>query len=114
MKLLRFDPKGHEKLGLLDDSGTVRDLSAHVADIAADTLSDAGLAKIAALDPTTLPAVQVDRYGPCVAQTGKFICIGLNYSDHAAEAGMVVPAEPVILAKATSARGRISQSLKTS
>lgn len=103
LKLLRFGPKGHEKPGLLDDSGTVRDLSAHVADIAAETLSDAGLAKIAALDPKTLPAVQVDRYAPCVAQTGKFICIGLNYSDHAAEAGMTVPAEPVIFAKATSA-----------
>lgn len=103
MKLLRFGPKGHEKPGLMDDSGTVRDLSAHVGDIAADTLSDAGLAKIAALDPASLPAVQVDRYGPCVAQTGKFICIGLNYSDHAAEAGMAVPAEPVIFAKATSA-----------
>lgn len=103
MKLLRFGPKGQEKPGLLDDNGTVRDLSAHVSDIAGDTLGAAGLAKIAALDPASLPAVEPDRLGPCVGQTGKFICIGLNYSDHAAEAGMNVPKEPIIFAKATSA-----------
>lgn len=103
MKLLRYGPKGQEKPGILDEDGQVRDLSAHVADIAGDTLSDAGLAHIASLDLQSLPVVAVDRYGPCVGQTGKFICIGLNYSDHAAEAGMAVPSEPVIFAKATSA-----------
>lgn len=103
MKLIRFGPKGQEKPGILDTDGQVRDLSAHVSDIAGTTLSDAGLAKIAALDLATLPIISVDRYGPCVGQTGKFICIGLNYSDHAAEAGMAVPGEPVIFAKATSA-----------
>ncbi len=103
MKLLRYGPKGQEKPGIVDADGTVRDLSAHVADIAGITLSDAELARIAALDLSTLPAVTVDRYGPCVAGVGKFICIGLNYSDHAAESGLAVPSEPVIFAKATSA-----------
>ncbi|MQY44225.1 2-hydroxyhepta-2,4-diene-1,7-dioate isomerase [Epibacterium sp. SM1969] len=103
MKLLRYGPKGQEKPGIVDADGTVRDLSAHVADIAGVTLSDAELARIAALDLSTLPAVTVDRYGPCVAGVGKFICIGLNYSDHAAESGLAVPSEPVIFAKATSA-----------
>ncbi|MEP2715475.1 fumarylacetoacetate hydrolase family protein [Pseudophaeobacter sp.] len=103
MKLLRYGPKGQEKPGLLDSTGTIRDLSAHVADIAGEALSDASLARIAALDPSSLPAVETARYGPCVGQVGKFICIGLNYSDHAAEAGMAVPGEPVIFAKATSA-----------
>lgn len=103
MKLLRFGPKGQEKPGILDGDGKVRDLSAQVTDIAGDTLSDAGLAAIAAMDLTTLPLVEATRYGPCVGKTGKFICIGLNYSDHAAEAGMTVPGEPVIFAKATSA-----------
>ncbi len=103
MKLLRFGPKGQEKPGIVDADGKVRDLSAHVADIAGDVLGDAGLAKIAALDLTTLPEVNVDRYGACVNGVGKFICIGLNYSDHAAESGMDVPSEPVIFAKATSA-----------
>lgn len=103
MKLLRFGPKGQEKPGIVDTDGKVRDLSAHVTDIAGDVLGDAGLAKIAALDLTTLPEVNVDRYGACVNGVGKFICIGLNYSDHAAESGMDVPSEPVIFAKATSA-----------
>ncbi len=103
MKLLRYGPKGQEKPGIVDADGTVRDISAHVADIAGVTLSDAELARIAALDLSTLPAVTVDRYGPCVAGVGKFICIGLNYSDHAAESGLAVPSEPVIFAKATSA-----------
>ncbi len=103
MKLLRYGPKGQEKPGIVDADGTVRDLSAHVADIAGVTLSDAELARIAALDLSMLPAVTVDRYGPCVAGVGKFICIGLNYSDHAAESGLAVPSEPVIFAKATSA-----------
>ncbi|PIE18124.1 MAG: 2-hydroxyhepta-2,4-diene-1,7-dioate isomerase [Proteobacteria bacterium] len=103
MKLLRFGPKGQEKPGIVDADGAVRDLSGIVDDIAGDVLSDEGLAAISAADLSTLPVVDVDRYGPCVGQVGKFICIGLNYSDHAAESGMDVPPEPVIFAKATSA-----------
>ncbi len=104
MKLLRFGADGAEKPGLLDDDGQIRDLSGIVDDIAGATLSDAGLAKIAAIDPSTLPVVPGDtRLGPCVAGTGKFICIGLNYADHAAESGLDVPPEPVMFMKATSA-----------
>ncbi|MES0885203.1 fumarylacetoacetate hydrolase family protein [Roseibium sp. SCP14] len=103
MKLLRYGPKGHEKPGILDADGVVRDLSEHVADISGETIGDEALSKIAALGLSTLPAVDVERYGPCVSGVGKFICIGLNYSDHAAESGLPVPSEPVIFAKATSA-----------
>ncbi|WP_112323098.1 fumarylacetoacetate hydrolase family protein [Oceanibium sediminis] len=104
MKLLRFGPEGAEKPGILDAEGTIRDLSGVVPDISGATLSDEGLAQIAATDLSTLPAVPADtRLGPCVAGTGKFICIGLNYADHAAESGMDVPAEPVMFMKATSA-----------
>lgn len=104
MKLLRHGPSGAEKPGILDADGTIRDLSGLVADIGGDVLSDAGLARIAAADLAALPAVPADtRLGPCVAGTGKFICIGLNYADHAAESGMAVPPEPVIFMKATSA-----------
>lgn len=103
MKLLRYGPKGQEKPGILDADGKVRDLSAHVSDIAGEAIGDEGLAKIAALDLSNLPEVSVERYGPCVGNVGKFICIGLNYSDHAAESGLDVPSEPVIFAKATSA-----------
>ena len=103
MKLLRYGQKGHEKPGILDADGKVRDLSAHVPDLAGDALSDQSLARIATLDLASLPEVNVERYGPCVAGVGKFICIGLNFSDHAAESGMAVPSEPVIFAKATSA-----------
>lgn len=103
MKLVRYGARGAEKPGLVDSEGQVRDLSAHVADIAGATLGDAELARLAAIDPATLPIVQVDRYGPCVGAIGKFLCIGLNYSDHAAETGATVPTEPVIFTKATSA-----------
>lgn len=103
MKLLRYGPKGQEKPGLLDGDGQVRDLSGHLDDLTGGALSDAALAILADLDPKTLPVVIPDRIGPCVGHVGKFICIGLNYSDHAAEAGMEVPPEPVIFAKATSA-----------
>ena len=104
MKLLRFGPSGAEKPGLLDADGQIRDLSGVVDDIAGDVLSDAGLAKIAAIDPATLPLAPAgSRYGPCVAKVGKFICIGLNYADHAAESGLPVPDEPVLFMKATSA-----------
>lgn len=103
MKLMRVGMPGAEKPALMDADGMVRDLSAHVSDIGGKHLSPEGLAAIAALDPNSLPALSVDRIGPCVAGTGKFICIGLNYSDHAAESGMAVPPEPVIFMKATSA-----------
>ena len=104
MKLLRHGAPGAERPGLLDDTGTIRDLSGIVPDIGGEVLSDTGLARIAALDPSTLPPVpEGTRLGPCVAGTGKVICIGLNYSDHAAESGMEVPTEPVIFMKATSA-----------
>ncbi|WP_395024428.1 ureidoglycolate lyase [Comamonas odontotermitis] len=104
MKLLRYGPVGHEKPGLLDASNTLRDLSGVVADIHGDTLSDAALAKLRAIDPATLPAVGGQpRIGPCVGRVGKFICIGLNYADHAAESGAAIPTEPVVFGKWTSA-----------
>ncbi|NBB46666.1 2-hydroxyhepta-2,4-diene-1,7-dioate isomerase [Rhizobium sp. CRIBSB] len=103
MKLMRVGPLGQEKPAILDSNGKIRDLSAHVADIGGAAISPEGLAKIAALDLASLPEIAVDRIGACVAGTGKFICIGLNYSDHAAETGAAVPPEPVIFMKATSA-----------
>ena len=104
MKLLRHGPTGAEKPGLMHSDGTIRDLSGVVPDIAGVALSDDGLAAIRAVDPATLPVVAAGtRLGPCVGGTGKFICIGLNYADHAAESGMAVPPEPVIFMKATSA-----------
>lgn len=103
MKLMRVGPLGQEKPAILDKDGKVRDLSGHVADIGGAAISPEGLAKIAAIDPASLPELAVDRIGACVAGTGKFICIGLNYSDHAAETGATVPPEPVIFMKATSA-----------
>jgi 2,4-didehydro-3-deoxy-L-rhamnonate hydrolase len=108
LKLLRYGPKGQEKPGLLDAEGRVRDLSGVVPDIAGAALGAATLAKLRQIDPASLPRVdgtpqQGLRLGPCVAQVGKFICIGLNYADHAAESGMPVPAEPVVFGKWTSA-----------
>jgi 2-keto-4-pentenoate hydratase/2-oxohepta-3-ene-1,7-dioic acid hydratase in catechol pathway len=104
MKLLRYGPIGAEKPGLMHTDGTIRDLSGVVADIGGDTLSDAGLAALARVNAGTLPVVDgTTRLGPCVAGTGKVICIGLNYSDHAAETGSKVPPEPIIFMKATSA-----------
>ncbi|MGQ4879951.1 fumarylacetoacetate hydrolase family protein [Billgrantia sp. LNSP4103-1] len=104
MKLLRFGPKGHEKPGLLDADGTIRDLSAHIDDLDGQRLGRASLSRLADLDPARLPEVSADtRLGPCVGRVGKFICIGLNYSDHAAETGAEVPPEPVIFNKWTSA-----------
>ncbi len=104
MKLVRHGPAGAERPGLVDAQGRIRDLSAHVDDIAGKTLSDEGLARIAALDPASLPLVdEGTRIGPCVGQVGKFVCIGLNYSDHAAESGLDVPPEPIVFMKATSA-----------
>ncbi len=104
MKLLRHGPAGSEKPGMLDASGTIRDLSGVIPDIAGAALSAEGLERLRGLDPASLPAVETGvRLGPCVAGTGKFICIGLNYADHAAESGLSVPPEPVVFMKATSA-----------
>ncbi|HYG07225.1 MAG TPA: fumarylacetoacetate hydrolase family protein [Stenotrophomonas sp.] len=104
MKLLRYGPKGQEKPALLDAEGQLRDLSAHVSDIAGEALLPASLARLAALDPASLPRVEGSpRLGACVGNIGKFVCIGLNYSDHAAETGATVPPEPVVFNKWTSA-----------
>lgn len=108
MKLLRYGPRGQEKPGCLDQNGRVRDLSAHVADIAGAALLPETIARIKSLDLDSLPLVEGSpqddlRLGPCVGQVGKFICIGLNYADHAAESGLDVPPEPVIFNKWTSA-----------
>jgi len=104
MKLLRFGERGHERPGLLDAGGRLRDLSGIVNDIAGDTLTPDGLAALRALDTQRLPLIEGQpRLGACVGQVGKFICIGLNYSDHAAETGATVPAEPVVFGKWTSA-----------
>lgn len=104
MKLLRWGPPGEERPGILDGEGRIRDLSGVVRDIDGKAISPEGLAKIRAVDPSTLPLVQGEpRIGPCVAGVGKFMCIGLNYSDHAAETGAKVPPEPVLFLKATSA-----------
>ena len=104
MKLVRFGEAGAEKPGIVDRDGAIRDLSGVVADIGGAAISPEGLARLAALDTGSLPlAPEGARLGPCVANTGKFICIGLNYADHAAESGMEVPPEPVMFMKATSA-----------
>jgi len=104
LKLLRYGKPGKERPGMLDSDGKIRDLSEHVADIAGAALAPAALKKLAKIDPKTLPAVRGNpRLGPCVAGTGKFICIGLNYADHAAESNLPVPSEPIIFMKATSA-----------
>ncbi|RWP03106.1 fumarylacetoacetate hydrolase family protein [Mesorhizobium sp.] len=104
MKLLRYGEAGSERPGLLDADGTIRDLSAHVTDIAGKALDPASLETLSKLDPKSLPPVSGNpRIGACVAGTGKFICIGLNYSDHAAETGATVPPEPIIFMKASSA-----------
>lgn len=104
MKLLRYGSPGHEAPGLLDSGGMLRDLSGVVPDIAGDTLLPQSLERLRTLDPATLPRVPGSpRLGPCVGRVGKFICIGLNYSDHAAESGMAVPKEPIVFMKATSA-----------
>jgi len=100
MKLLRYGPAGQEKPGLLDAEGRIRDLSGAVPDIAGEALTPAGIARLKAIDPATLPVVTGNpRLGPCVTGTGKFVCIGLNYSDHAAETGATAPTEPVLFLK---------------
>ena len=104
MKLLRYGRAGEEKPGLLDADGNIRSLAGHVDDIAGETLGDAALAALRALDPAGLPLVDGDvRIGPCVGRVGKFLCIGLNYADHAAESGQPIPDEPEVFSKATSA-----------
>ena len=104
MKLLRYGPQGREKPGLVDSHGAIRDLSAIVADVSGEALHPDSIDRLRRLDPATLPRVDGSpRLGPCVAGVGKFICIGLNYSDHAAESNMPVPAEPILFMKATSA-----------
>ncbi|HEV7268555.1 MAG TPA: fumarylacetoacetate hydrolase family protein [Falsiroseomonas sp.] len=104
MKLLRYGPAGQEKPGLLDSSGTIRDLSEVVPDLAGVALSAAGLAQIAALDPASLPAVTgTPRLGPPVAGMKNFVCIGLNYADHAAETGAAIPKEPIVFLKSLGA-----------
>jgi 2-keto-4-pentenoate hydratase/2-oxohepta-3-ene-1,7-dioic acid hydratase in catechol pathway len=103
MKLLRYGPVGQEKPGLMDAGGTIRDLSGLIPDITGTTLDAASLARIAALDPATLPAVSGNpRIGPCVGRPSKYVCVGLNYSDHAAETGAPVPTEPILFTKAIS------------
>ena len=103
MKLLRYGPAGQEKPGLLDSNNQIRDLSGIVPDIAREALLPDALDRLRKLDPATLPVVKgTPRIGPCVGQVGKFICVGLNYSDHAAESGMAVPDEPILFMKATS------------
>jgi len=103
MKLLRYGLRGQEKPGLLDGDGHIRDLSAHVKDIAGAVLGDDALAKLAALNVEDLPLIDnTVRVGPCVANVGKFMAIGLNFSDHAKETGMAEPAEPVLFTKHTS------------
>jgi 2,4-diketo-3-deoxy-L-fuconate hydrolase len=104
MKLLRYGPLGQERPGLLDAAGAIRDLTGVIDDVAGSALSPQGRARLAALDPDALPLIEGPvRLASCVGRVGKFICIGLNYADHAAESGLAVPSEPVIFMKATSA-----------
>lgn len=104
MKLLRFGERGRERPGLLDGKGNIRDLSGHIADIAGDALTPAGLARLKAIDPGTLPIIAGNsRLGAAIGQFSKFICIGLNYAGHARETGARPPAEPVVFLKANSA-----------
>ncbi|MBW5414701.1 MULTISPECIES: ureidoglycolate lyase [Pseudomonas] len=104
MKLLRYGEKGQEKPGLLDAQGQIRDLSGHIDDIAGQAITAEGFATLRNIDPSSLPIVNGSpRLGPCVGRVGKFICIGLNYADHAAESGLDVPKEPVVFNKWTSA-----------
>ena len=103
MKLLRYGAHGAEKPGMVDANGIIRDLSGHIKDFAGEGLSDATFSKLRVLDPSSLPLVEAsNRIGACVGSVGKFICVGLNYADHAIESGMVLPEEPVIFFKATS------------
>lgn len=104
MKLLRYGKSGFEKPGILDNEGNIRDLSSIISDVDGANISDESIQKIKEIELASLPLVnESERIGPCVGKVGKFICIGLNYADHAAEAGMPVPSEPVVFNKWTSA-----------
>jgi 2-keto-4-pentenoate hydratase/2-oxohepta-3-ene-1,7-dioic acid hydratase in catechol pathway len=104
MKLLRYGEKGRERPAVLDGNGRLRDLGEIIPDLSGAALTAASMTRISSIDPATLPLVEGQpRIGPCVGATGKFICIGLNYGDHAVETGMTVPEEPIIFMKATSA-----------
>ena len=104
MKLLRFGERGAERPGMLDGDGLIRDLSGLVADLDRRTLGDGLLERLRGVDPASLPAVEGrPRIGACVGDVGKFVCIGLNYADHAAETGAAIPSEPILFAKWTSA-----------
>ena len=103
MKLLRVGEAGAEVPAMLDQAGKIRSLAGIVPDIAGSVLTPEGLAKLRAIDPATLPELAPSRIGACVGAVGKFVCIGLNYADHAAESNLPVPKEPVIFLKATSA-----------
>jgi ureidoglycolate lyase len=104
MKLVRYGPAGAEKPGIVDTNGALRDLSGIIFDVAGETLSPAGLEKLRSISTATLPEVRSsERIGPCVGKVGKFICVGLNYADHAKESGAEPPKEPVLFMKATSA-----------
>jgi ureidoglycolate lyase/2,4-diketo-3-deoxy-L-fuconate hydrolase len=103
MKLVRYGEPGRERPGLIDSQGRLRDLSAHAPDVAGDTLLPAGLSSLRAVSADSLPLVPAGaRLGPCIGRVGKIVCVGLNYRDHAAEAGMPVPAEPVLFMKPSS------------
>ena len=103
MKLLRYGPKGAEKPGLLDANNQIRDLSSIIPDLTGDTVDPGTMARLSALDTDTLPPVEgTPRIGPCIGNVGKFVCIGLNYSDHAKETGSPIPSEPIVFMKATS------------
>ena len=103
MKLLRYGEVGAEKPGMLDEQGDIRDLSSIVSDISPAIIDAGDLGGLKSVDPTSLPRVEGNpRLGPCVGQIGKFVCIGLNYSDHAKETGMPIPTEPIVFMKTTS------------
>ncbi|MBV6777967.1 fumarylacetoacetate hydrolase family protein [Xanthomonas euvesicatoria] len=104
MKLVRIGAEGHERPGLIDSEGRIRDLSGVIDDVAGEHLTNAGLDKLRALDVSALPVIEGEvRYGAAVGRIGKFICVGLNYADHAAESGMEVPKMPILFMKATTA-----------
>ncbi|KHL59059.1 fumarylacetoacetate hydrolase family protein [Xanthomonas cannabis] len=104
MKLVRVGAEGHERPGLIDSEGRIRDVSGIIDDVAGEHITNAGLEKLRALDVTTLPLIEGEqRYGAAVGRIGKFICVGLNYADHAAESGMEVPKMPILFMKATTA-----------
>lgn len=104
MKLLRYGEPGRERPGMLDTAGNIRDLGGEIADLSPETVTTDVLDRLRGIDPQSLAKVEGDpRIGPCVTRPGKFICVGLNYSDHAAESGMPVPETPVLFMKATSA-----------